>query len=189
MGAVLTGMLLGHWYLVTPNLTVTPLARINLLFLWALIGQAGLVLIFNSGPWVANSLAVSEKWAAIYWLRVIVGIIFPLMLCYATIQTCKLKAHMSSIATLLTLALGYPLAYFIAQTAGRYKNVLLVLVIAPFFTSFLIRTLAWQTILSRRLAASRRSAAASSTSPTCCSAVGLTNNDSLLFSQFAVIWA
>ena len=44
--------------------------------------------------------------------------------------------------------LAYPLAYFMAQKAGRWKNVLLVLVIAPFFTSFLIRTLAWRTILS-----------------------------------------
>ena len=45
-------------------------------------------------------------------------------------------------------ALGYPLAYTIAFKAGRWKNLLLVLVIAPFFTSFLLRTLAWQTILS-----------------------------------------
>ncbi|MDN5795776.1 MAG: ABC transporter permease [Intrasporangium sp.] len=51
-------------------------------------------------------------------------------------------------ATALALLLGYPLAYFIAQKAGRWKNVMLVLVIAPFFTSFLIRTLAWQTILA-----------------------------------------
>ncbi len=95
VGAVLTGMLLGHWYLVQPSLSVAPLARINKLFLAALVGQAGLVLI-NSGPWVANSLAVSEKWAAIYWLRVLVGIIFPILLAYATVQTCKIKAHMSS---------------------------------------------------------------------------------------------
>jgi spermidine/putrescine transport system permease protein len=51
-------------------------------------------------------------------------------------------------ATLLGLLIGYPLAYTIAFKAGRWKNILLVLVIAPFFTSFLIRTLAWQTILS-----------------------------------------
>ncbi len=51
-------------------------------------------------------------------------------------------------ATVLALVLGYPLAYFIAQKAGRWKNVMLVMVIAPFFTSFLIRTLAWQTILA-----------------------------------------
>ena len=51
-------------------------------------------------------------------------------------------------ATLLCLLLGYPLAYLIAFNAGRWRNTLLVLVIAPFFTSFLIRTLAWKTILA-----------------------------------------
>ncbi len=54
----------------------------------------------------------------------------------------------AGIATLICLALGYPLAYAIAFKAGRWKNVMLVLVIAPFFTSFLLRTLAWRTILS-----------------------------------------
>jgi spermidine/putrescine transport system permease protein len=51
-------------------------------------------------------------------------------------------------ATALALVISYPLAYAIAFRAGRWKNVLLLLVIAPFFTSFLIRTLAWKTILS-----------------------------------------
>ncbi len=54
----------------------------------------------------------------------------------------------SATATVLCLALGYPLAYLIAFKAGRWRNLLMVLVIAPFFTSFLIRTLAWKTILS-----------------------------------------
>ncbi|MGW0418467.1 ABC transporter permease [Streptomyces sp. NPDC003015] len=51
-------------------------------------------------------------------------------------------------ATVLCLVLGYPLAYLIAFRAGRWRNLIMVLVIAPFFTSFLIRTLAWKTILS-----------------------------------------
>ncbi|MFF8293074.1 ABC transporter permease [Streptomyces sp. NPDC016309] len=51
-------------------------------------------------------------------------------------------------ATVMCLLLGYPLAYLIAFKAGRWRNLLLVLVIAPFFTSFLIRTLAWKTILA-----------------------------------------
>ena len=49
---------------------------------------------------------------------------------------------------MLALLLGYPLAYAIAQKAGRWKNLLLVCVVAPMFTSFLVRTLAWKTILS-----------------------------------------
>ncbi|MEV7421936.1 ABC transporter permease [Streptomyces sp. NPDC091212] len=51
-------------------------------------------------------------------------------------------------ATALCLLLGYPLAYLLAFKAGRWRHLLLVLVIAPFFTSFLIRTLAWKTILA-----------------------------------------
>jgi len=52
------------------------------------------------------------------------------------------------LATLLALAISYPLAYMIAFKAGRWRNLLLVLVIAPFFTSFVLRTLAWRQILS-----------------------------------------
>ena len=51
-------------------------------------------------------------------------------------------------ATLLCLLIGYPLAYAIALKSGRWKALLLVIVVAPFFTSFLLRTLAWQTILN-----------------------------------------
>ncbi len=53
-----------------------------------------------------------------------------------------------AIATVLALAIGYPLAYAIAFRVGRWKRLLLFCVIAPFFTTYLIRTLAWQTILS-----------------------------------------
>ena len=51
------------------------------------------------------------------------------------------------LATLLTFAISYPLAYTIAFRGGRYKNLLLFLVVAPFFTSFLLRTISWKIIL------------------------------------------
>ncbi len=51
------------------------------------------------------------------------------------------------LATILCFLAGYPLAYAIAFRGGRYKNLLLFLVIAPFFTSFLIRTISWKIIL------------------------------------------
>ena len=51
-------------------------------------------------------------------------------------------------ATVLTLAIGYTMAYFIAFYGGRLKNALLLLVIMPFFVSFVIRTLNWRMILS-----------------------------------------
>jgi spermidine/putrescine transport system permease protein len=54
----------------------------------------------------------------------------------------------AGLATLFALLLAYPLAYAIAFKAGRWRNLLLFAVVAPFFTTYLIRTLAWETILS-----------------------------------------
>ena len=54
----------------------------------------------------------------------------------------------AGLATLLALLIAYPLAYLIAFRAGRWRNVLLVLVVAPFFTSFVLRTVAWRQILA-----------------------------------------
>ncbi len=54
---------------------------------------------------------------------------------------------MALIGTFSFLVVGYPLAYFLATRAGRYKTMLFVLIIVPFWTSFLIRTYAWETIL------------------------------------------
>jgi len=50
-------------------------------------------------------------------------------------------------ATTLAFLVGFPLAYAIAFRGGRYKSLLLFLVIAPFFTSFLLRTFSWKIIL------------------------------------------
>lgn len=88
-------------------------------------------------------------------------------------------------ATFGTLLLGYPLAWFIAHRSGAWKNTLLVLVVAPFFTNFLIRTLAWQIILTDQGPVAGFFRATGLT--TVLQAVGLTDNDSLLNSQFAVI--
>ena len=54
----------------------------------------------------------------------------------------------SAAATILCLIIGFPLAYFAAFKAGRYKNLILLLIILPFFTSYVLRTVAWQLILS-----------------------------------------
>jgi spermidine/putrescine transport system permease protein len=56
--------------------------------------------------------------------------------------------YYSGVATLLALLIAYPLAYAIALKAGRYRLLLLFAVIAPFFTTYLIRTIAWKTILA-----------------------------------------
>ena len=58
------------------------------------------------------------------------------------------SAEYAGAATLIALAIAYPLAYWIAFRGGRWKNLFLLLVIAPFFVTYLIRTLAWETILA-----------------------------------------
>jgi spermidine/putrescine transport system permease protein len=54
----------------------------------------------------------------------------------------------AGIATALALVISYPVAYWIAFRGGRWKNLLLLFIVAPFFVTYLIRTLAWETILS-----------------------------------------
>jgi spermidine/putrescine transport system permease protein len=54
----------------------------------------------------------------------------------------------AGLATVFALLISYPLAYWIAFRGGRWKSLLLILIIAPFFVTYLIRTLAWQTILA-----------------------------------------
>ncbi|MET0324924.1 MAG: ABC transporter permease [Ilumatobacteraceae bacterium] len=54
----------------------------------------------------------------------------------------------AGLATLFCVLLAYPIAYFIAFKAGRWANLLLGLVMVPFFTSFLLRTIAWQSLFA-----------------------------------------
>jgi spermidine/putrescine transport system permease protein len=54
----------------------------------------------------------------------------------------------AAVATLLSFLIAYPLAYAIVFRGGKWRNLLLFLVVAPFFTTYLIRTIGWQTILS-----------------------------------------
>jgi spermidine/putrescine transport system permease protein len=54
----------------------------------------------------------------------------------------------AGMATVAAFLIGFPLAYFIAFRGGRWRNALLLAVIAPFFVTYLIRTLSWETILS-----------------------------------------
>jgi spermidine/putrescine transport system permease protein len=54
----------------------------------------------------------------------------------------------AGVATVLAFVISFPLAYFIAFKAGRWKNLMLLLIVLPFFTSYIVRTVAWQTILA-----------------------------------------
>ncbi|MCZ4494256.1 MAG: binding-protein-dependent transport system inner rane component [Conexibacter sp.] len=54
----------------------------------------------------------------------------------------------AGIATVLCLIIAFPLAYFMAYKAGRWKNFMLLLIVLPFFTSYVLRTVSWQLILN-----------------------------------------
>ncbi len=79
-------------------------------------------------------------------------------------------------ATILALLLAYPLAYVLAFKSGKWKNVLLGLVILPFFITFIIRTLAWKTIF-----------ADSSVVTSFFDLLGLTTDGRILSTKWAVI--
>lgn len=67
----------------------------------------------------------------------------------ATYHTQLLRSfEYAGLATVIALLISYPLAYWIAFRGGRWKNVLLLFIIGPFFVTYLIRTLAWETILA-----------------------------------------
>lgn len=55
--------------------------------------------------------------------------------------------RISLMVSLIVVALAYPVAYFLALCSGKRKYVLLLLIIAPFLTSYLLRVLAWKVIL------------------------------------------
>ena len=57
------------------------------------------------------------------------------------------SVYYASVTTVLSLAIGYPVAYWISRYGGRHKVLLLILVMLPFWTSYLIRTYAWMVIL------------------------------------------
>jgi spermidine/putrescine transport system permease protein len=101
---------------------VYPAFQMFLVSLWTGNLDAGYVQSWN---WAIYPEAISEYWP---WLgrSIVYG----------------------GLATILAFALGFPLAYAIAFRGGSYKNILLFLVIAPFFTSFLLRTISWKIILA-----------------------------------------
>ena len=101
---------------------VYPAVQMFLVSLWTGNVQTGYELTFN---WSIYPEAFSEYWP---WI--------------------VRSAEYGGLATILAFLLGYPLAYTIAFRGGAYKNVLLFLVIAPFFTSFLLRTISWKIILA-----------------------------------------
>ena len=128
MGRIRLSRATAPYLLLLPGLAwlllfyVYPAIQMFLVSLWTGNVEAGYELTFN---WGIYPSALSEYWP---WI--------------------VRSAEYGGLATILAFLLGYPLAYTIAFRGGAYKNVLLFLVIAPFFTSFLLRTISWKIILA-----------------------------------------
>src|ERR1700744_2184123 len=92
------------------------------------------VAVWNPASWSSSN--VIDIWRDLFGSAAFAGPILARTLLYV------------AIASLLSLAIGYPVAYFVARFAGRRKALFLVLLIAPFWISYMMRMLAWIDLLS-----------------------------------------
>jgi hypothetical protein len=109
-GGVFAAMILGHWYLVTPKLPEAPLILISRGLLAVVALQVVLFAVWVStgtGPGVgAGPFSVLVgPWALFVWLRLIVGLIFPLVVSWAALQTARSRS-MESATGLLYINVG-----------------------------------------------------------------------------------
>jgi hypothetical protein len=108
-GGVFAAMILGHWYLVTPKLPEAPLVLVSRLLLAVIAVQVALFALWiatGAGPAdVAPFAALTGSWAFFVWMRLIIGLIFPLIVSYAAIQTARTRS-MESATGLLYINVG-----------------------------------------------------------------------------------
>ena len=109
LGGVFAAMILGHWYLVTPRLPEAPLVRFARWLLIAIALQIGLFLLWlglGAGPSGTPAFtALTGEWALFVWLRLLVGLVFPLIVSWAAIQTARTRS-MESATGLLYINVG-----------------------------------------------------------------------------------
>lgn len=109
LGGVWAAMVLGHWYLVTPRLPEAPLIRFSRWLGIALALQIGLFVAWlglGAGPSGAPAFAgLVGPWALFVWLRLLVGLVFPLIVSWAAIQTARSRS-MESATGLLYINVG-----------------------------------------------------------------------------------
>jgi hypothetical protein len=108
-GGVFAAMILGHWYLVTPRLSERPLVLFARLLTAVLALQVGLFVVWvaiGAGPGgVAPFAVLAGPWALFVWLRLIVGLVFPLIVSWAAAQTARSRS-MESATGLLYISVG-----------------------------------------------------------------------------------
>ncbi len=109
IGGVFAAMILGHWYLVTPKLPEAPLILLARALLLVVVVQVVLFVAWvgtGAGPAdVAPFSSLVGPWALFVWLRLIVGLIFPLIVCWASVQTARTRS-MESATGLLYINVG-----------------------------------------------------------------------------------
>ena len=109
LGGVWASMVLGHWYLVTPKLPEAPLIRFSRWLLLGLLVQLGLFVVWigvGAGPEARPAFGeLTGDWALFVWLRLLVGLIFPVIVSWAAIQTAKTRS-MESATGLLYINVG-----------------------------------------------------------------------------------
>ncbi len=108
-GGVFAAMILGHWYLVTPKLPEAPLILIARALLATVALQVVLFAVWvatGAGPAAVGPFAVLVgPWAMFVWLRLIVGLVFPLIVSWAAVKTARTRS-MESATGLLYINVG-----------------------------------------------------------------------------------
>jgi hypothetical protein len=108
-GGVFAAMILGHWYLVTPKLPEAPLILISRLLMFVVALQLVLFAVWiatGAGPGSGAPFRILVgPWALFVWLRLIVGLIFPLIVSWAALQTARTRS-MESATGLLYINVG-----------------------------------------------------------------------------------
>jgi hypothetical protein len=109
-GGVFAAMILGHWYLVTPRLPEAPLVLISRVLLGVVAAQVVLFLAWtglDAGPGATGGpfAALVGPWALFVWLRLLVGLVFPLVVSWAAVQTARSRS-MESATGLLYINVG-----------------------------------------------------------------------------------
>ncbi len=129
MGSVLGAMITGHWYLTRPDLSLNPILNSSKLFLYSvflrvMVVVAGLVVYWNVEGRITPSLLVTGFGfeAIIFWTRVVVGLLIPLIFAFMTWSSAKMASTQSATgilyATIILVLVGEVFARFLSVLTG-----------------------------------------------------------------------
>jgi hypothetical protein len=109
IGGFFAAMILGHWYLVTPKLPESPLILLTRVLVAVMAAQVVLFVAWTAtgaGPAdVAPFAVLVGPWALFVWLRLLVGLVFPLIVSVASVRTARTRS-MESATGLLYINVG-----------------------------------------------------------------------------------